>query len=108
MITAGYGIMGVWLLAINMEAGVQGTWPRPLIWFGIVTGTIMAVGLLAIPKVFIPYVSLYHHLVPELGELTGNLGWRFLYPAWVTWLGGVLQKSQYDGPGLQASGSTLI
>jgi hypothetical protein len=108
MITAGYGIMGLWLLALNIEAGFQKTWPRRLIWFGIATGIIMAVGVLAIPKVFIPYVSLYHHLVPELGKLTGNLGWRFLYPVWVIWLGGVSQKSQHDPPALQGSGIMLI
>jgi hypothetical protein len=108
MITVGFGIIGVWLLGLNIQASYPNTWPRRLIWLGIVTGTIMAVGMLAIPRLLMPHVSLYHQLVPELEELTGNVGWRFLYPAWVIWLGVVSQQSQHDHPALQGSGSTLI
>ena len=107
MITVGYGMMGVWLLALNIQAGYQNTWSRRLVWLGIAAGTIMAFGVLVIPKVFIPSVSLYHQLVPELGELTGNVGWRFLYPAWVIGLGGISQQSQHDRSALQSSGSML-
>ena len=101
----GYGILGIWIVGLNIQAGIQHSWPHRLIWFGIATGAIMAVGVRATPKVIIPYVSLYHQLVPELGELIGSLGWRFLYPVWVIWLAGASQKSRHNRPALQGSGS---
>jgi hypothetical protein len=97
IIAVGYAFIGIWLLSLNVQARFHDTWSRRLAWSGFLTGAIMAMALLAIPKVFIPYVSLYHKLVPELGELVGDLGWRLFYPAWSIWFGCVILKGQYEG-----------
>jgi len=101
IIVVGYGFIGVWLLLLNYQARLHNAWPRGLGWMGIIAGIIMAIGLWAIPRVFIPYVSLYHLLVPELGELVGHLGWMFFYPIWCIALGFVYLKGMYDGKHLQ-------
>jgi hypothetical protein len=62
----------------------------------------MAIGLFALPRVFIPYVSLYHQLIPELGELVGNLGWMILYPIWSIWFGRVAVQGQSGGQGIRS------
>lgn len=101
IIVVGYGFIGVWLLLLNYQARLRDAWPRGLGWLGIIAGIIMAAGLLAIPRVFIPYVSLYHLIVPELGELVGSIGWMFFYPIWCIWFGFVYLKSPNDSPHLQ-------
>src|SRR5215207_881233 len=57
IIVVGYGFIGVWLLSQNYQAQLRDAWPRGLGWMGIIAGIIMAIGLWAIPRVFIPYVS---------------------------------------------------
>jgi hypothetical protein len=107
IITIGYAFLGIWLLLLNGQAGLHIAASRRLTSLGIITGTIMAVGLLAIPKVFIPYVALYHQPLPELGEIVGSLGWRLLYPTWSIWFGSVLGKGQYGSQHLQVSDKSL-
>lgn len=97
IVVVGYAFIGIWLLMLNYQARLHDTWSRPLGWLGIIAGAIMAIGLLAIPRIFIPYVSLHHLIVPELGELIGNLGWMFFYPIWCIWLGSVYLKGMYRG-----------
>jgi hypothetical protein len=101
IIVVGYGFIGIWLLLLNYQARLHNAWPRRLVWMGIIAGTIMAIGLLAIPRIFIPYVSLYHLIVPELGELVGHLGWMFFYPIWCVWFGFVYLKGMYGGEHIQ-------
>ena len=101
IIVVGYGFIGIWLLLLNYQARLHDAWSRRLGWLGIIIGAMMAVGLLAIPRIFIPYVSLYHLIVPELGEMVGNLGWMFFYPIWCISLGFVYLKVMYDGQHLQ-------
>ncbi len=97
IIAVGYAVTGIWLLLLNVQAQLHATWSRRLSWWGVIAGATMAIALLAIPKVFVPYASLYHQLVPELGELAGDLGWRLLYPAWSIWLGRILLKGLDGG-----------
>ncbi|HXQ34069.1 MAG TPA: hypothetical protein VN843_08660 [Anaerolineales bacterium] len=97
IIVAGYGFIGIWLLLLNYQARLHDTWSRRLAWSGIIAGAMMAIGLLSIPRIFIPYVSLYHLIVPELGELAGSLGWMFFYPIWCISLGFVYLKGMYGG-----------
>jgi len=101
IIVVGYGFIGIWLLLLNYKARLRDAWPRGLGWMGIIAGIIMAIGLWAIPRVFIPYISLYHLIVPELGELVGHLGWMFFYPIWCIWFGFVYLKAPNDSPHLQ-------
>jgi hypothetical protein len=97
IIAVGFAFIGIWLLLLNYQARLDKAWSHRLAWLGIIAGTVMATGLLAIPRIFIPYVSLYHEIVPELGELVGLLGWLFLYPSWCMWLGFVYRKGMYVG-----------
>ena len=101
IIAVGYAFIGLWLLLLNVQARLHDAWPPQLAWLGTIAGTIMAIALLAIPKVFIPYVSLYHELVPELGELIGDLGWRLIFPAWNIWLGFISLKGIYGDKNIQ-------
>jgi hypothetical protein len=87
IIVIGYGLIGIWLLLLSYQARMQDAWSRRLAWLGILSGLIMAVGLLAIPRIFIPWVSLNHEPVPEIGELIGYAGWMLFYPIWSIWFG---------------------
>ena len=102
IIVVGYGFIGIWLLMLNYQARMHDTWPHRLAWLGILTGIIMAAGLFALPRVFIPYVSLYHKPGPELGELVGNLGWMVIYPMWSIWFGREALKGQDRDQHLQS------
>jgi len=97
IIVVGYAFLGIWILWLNYEARFHDTWPRGLAWSGVMAGTIMMTGLLALPRIFIPYVSLYHEVIPEFGELLGNVGWMLFYPTWCIWFGFVCLKDQYGG-----------
>lgn len=101
IIVVGYGFIGIWLLLLNYQARLHDAWPRRLVWLGIIAGIIMAIGLFAIPRIVIPYVSLNHELVPELGELIGHLGWAIFYPIWCISFGFVYLKAPHDSPHLQ-------
>jgi hypothetical protein len=62
----------------------------------------MAVGLFAIPRVFIPSVSLNHEPVPEIGELVGYAGWMLIYPIWSIWFSRIAVKDQQAGQHLRS------
>lgn len=98
IIVTGYGFVGIWLLLLNSHAQIHDLWSHRLAWLGIITGMIMAVGLLATPRVFIPSVSLNHEPVPEIGELIGYVGWMLIYPIWSIWFGRVAIKGQHEDP----------
>jgi len=87
IVVLGYGLVGIWLLALNYQTRIEDLWPSRLAWLGVVTGVIMATGLFALPRIFIPAVALYHEPLPEIGELIGSVGWMFLYPLWSVRLG---------------------
>ena len=95
IIAVGYGFIGIWLLLLNFHSGLSSTGLTSLTWLGIISGIFMAMGLFAIPRVFIPYVSLYHQFVPELGELVSSSGWMILYPIWSICFGSVATADQH-------------
>lgn len=95
IIAVGFAFIGIWLLLLNYQARLDDARSHRLARLGIIAGTVMVTGLLAIPRIFNPYVSLYHEIVPELGELVGHLGRLFLYPIWWMWLGFVYWKGMY-------------
>jgi len=101
IIVVGYAFIGIWLLLLNYHARVHDTWSPGLTWLGIIAGTIMTLGLLAAPRVFIPYVSLYHRPVPEIAEIVGDLGWKFLYPFWSIWTGYVFLNGRHSDQHLE-------
>lgn len=101
IIVVGYAFLGLWLLLLNYQARFHDTWSHGLAWLGIIAGTIMTIGVLAIPRVFSTSVTLNHELVPELGELVGILGWMFFYPIWCIWFGFGYLKGMYSDQHLQ-------
>jgi hypothetical protein len=88
--TFGYGLMGLWLLALVAWGGAM--WPRGLVGLGLTTGGVMALGLLTLPGLVrgldameaLPwYVSF---------GLVGWVGTYLMFPAWWLWLGRVLLR----------------
>lgn len=98
IIVVGYGFVGIWLLLLNIHARIHHLWTPRLVWLGMIAGMIMAVGLFALPRVFIPAVSLNHEPVPEIGELIGFVGWILIYPIWSIWFGRVAMKDHHGNP----------
>jgi hypothetical protein len=87
----GYALLGLWLLGLNYYFNQRRrTWPRRLVQFGLITGAIMAVGLLTGPgivgRIDDPVVAPWFVNVGQLG----SLGWLLLYPIWNIWLGRLL------------------
>ncbi len=87
----GYALVGLWLLGLNyIFAQRRNRWPRRLVRFGLVSGAIMAIGLLTGPGIVGRIDD------PELapwfvsGAQVASLGWLLLYPIWSIWLGRLL------------------
>jgi heme/copper-type cytochrome/quinol oxidase subunit 4 len=74
----GNALIGLWLLSLNHGS----PWPQGLITFGLITGAVMALGLAAIPGIFMGIDSLtrspWHTWVGQ----AGFIGWAILYPVW--------------------------
>jgi len=87
IVVLGYGLVGIWLLALNYRARTGDLWPSRLASLGAITGIIMATGLFAIPRIFIPAVALNHEPLPEIAGWLGTVGWMLLYPLWSIGLG---------------------
>jgi hypothetical protein len=86
----GNALIGLWLLGLNYAVWRSDPWPHGLVLLGVVTGVLMALGLVTIPGIlkgidgwesapwYISYVG-----------LVGGLGWLVLYPVWCILLGRV-------------------
>ena len=89
----GYALVGLWLLGLNYYYFAQrrSTWPRRLVQFGLVSGAIMAIGLLTGPgivgRVDDPEVAPWF---VNVAMAVASLGWLLLYPIWSIWLGRLL------------------
>jgi hypothetical protein len=83
----GYALVGLWLLGLNYFAQRMDRWPRRLVQFGLVSGTIMAIGLLTSPgivgRVDDPELAPWFWYVAPVA----SLGWLLFYPIWSIWLG---------------------
>ena len=91
----GYALVGLWLLGLNYYfAQRRNRWPRRLVRFGLVSGAIMALGLLTGPGIVGRVDD------PELapwfvsGAQVASLGWLLLYPIWSIWLGRLLLSNR--------------
>jgi len=88
---AGNAMIGLWLLRLNISL-LQGNLvlKSPVI-FGLISGVILALGLVAIPGIF-------RGIDPQGYELSifnsiwwaSSLGYLVLYPIWCIWLGRML------------------
>jgi hypothetical protein len=85
----GYALVGLWLLGLNyyfvQRRDIR--WPPRFVQLGLVSGAIMAIGLLTGPGIVGRVDD------PELapwfvsGAQVASLGWLLLYPIWSIWLG---------------------
>ena len=86
----GYALVGLWLLGLNYFAQRTDRWPRRLARFGLITGAMMAVGMLTGPgivgRVDDPGLAPWFVSVAQVA----SLGWLLLYPIWTIWLGRLL------------------
>jgi hypothetical protein len=93
--SAGFGVMGLWLVGLNAARDQGNGWSQGLIVAGLVIGGIMALGLVVIPGFFTGMngwdASPWY--VKYVGASTSSLGWLVLYPIWLILLGRMLLRS---------------
>ena len=88
---AGNAMIGLWLLGLNYPALRDISLPHSLVIFGLISGAILALGLVTIPGIF-------RGIDTQEYELTifnsiwwaSSLGYLALYPTWCVLLGRVL------------------
>lgn len=86
--SAGYALIGVWLLAINYSVWQSKFWPNGLSKLGMIAGMIMALGLLMIPGIVnrIDAWEAGPWYINYIGQL-GAIGYLLLYPIWCILVG---------------------
>jgi hypothetical protein len=85
--TAGNGLIGLWLLGLAYSALRADARPQGLVVFGLAVGVIMAVGLVAIPGILKSIDAQASASWVVLIGYVGSLGWILLYPIWCILLG---------------------
>ena len=88
---AGNAMIGLWLLGLNYSTLHDNSLPQSLVVFGLISGVILALGLVTIPGIF-------RGIDPQEYELTtfnyiwwaSSLGYLALYPTWCILLGRIL------------------
>jgi hypothetical protein len=87
-LAAGGAMIGLWLLVLNYSAWRDNSLPHGLIVFGLISGLIMALGLVAIPGVLRGIDrQAYDFTVFNSIWWTGTLGLLVLFPIWCVLLG---------------------
>ena len=69
----GFGLIGIWLVMVIIQAAQAKSWPNHLIGLGLFAGILMMVGL---------------------AGSNGALGFVFIYPIWCIWLGRYILKNK--------------
>lgn len=88
--TVGNALIGIWLLAFSTMMRRNNTLPHGLSTFGVIVGSIMTIGIFAIPGMIMRIDSMeFTPWYVSLGYL-GFLGTYFLYPMWTIQLGRTL------------------
>jgi hypothetical protein len=88
---AGNAMIGLWLLALSYSALRGGLWPNSLVVFGLITGVILALGLVTIPGIFRGIDTKEYELtIFNYIWWASSLGYLVLYPTWCILLGRVL------------------
>ena len=93
--SVGYALIGLWVAALNYSVRQLNLWSQRLVKFGLISGLIMALGLLAIPAIInrIDAWEMGPWYVNYVG-LLGSLGELLLYPLWCILAGRVLLLTQ--------------
>ena len=93
--SVGYALVGLWLLALNYLVRQSNPWPHRLVNWGLISGAIMALGLLTIPAIInrIDAWELGPWYVNYVGQL-GSVGYLLLYPLWCILVGRSLLITQ--------------
>jgi hypothetical protein len=93
--SAGYALFGLWLLALNYSVRHINPWPHKLVSWGLISGAMMALGLLTIPGI-INGIDAWESgpwYVNYVGQL-GSMGYLLLYPLWCIFVGRSLLLTQ--------------
>jgi hypothetical protein len=102
----GFALVGLWLLGLNFLVQQSDRWPRRLVQFGLVSGAIMAIGLLTSPGIVgrVDDPELAPWFV-NVAMAVASLGWLLLYPIWSIWLGRLLLSNRLT---VQVASASLI
>lgn len=96
--SAGYALIGLWLSILNYSVRHVHPWPQRLVKLGLISGLVMALGLLTIPAIInrIDAWEAGPWYVNYVGQL-GSLGYLLLYPVWCILVGRNLLLRQKSG-----------
>ena len=88
---AGNAMIGLWLLGLNYFALRDNSLPHNLVIFGLISGVILALGLVTIPGIFRGIDSQEYELTTfNYIWWASSLGYLALYPTWSIFLGRIL------------------
>jgi len=88
---AGNAMIGLWLLGLNYSALQDNSLPQSLVVFGLISGVILALGLVTIPGIFRGIDSQEYELTTfNYIWWASSLGYLALYPTWCILLGRIL------------------
>jgi hypothetical protein len=85
---AGNGLIGVWLLALNFSAMRSNIIPQSLVIFGLISGVILALGLVTIPGI-LRGIDIQEYKLTLFNSIwwVSSLGYLALYPLWCILVG---------------------
>lgn len=88
---AGNAMIGLWLLGLNYSALQDNSLHHSLVIFGLISGVILALGLVTIPGIFRGIDTQEYELtIVNYIWWTSSLGYLALYPTWCILLGRIL------------------
>jgi hypothetical protein len=88
---AGNAMIGLWLLGLNYSTLQDNSLPQSLVLFGLISGVILALGLVTIPGIFRGIDSQEYELTTfNYIWWASSLGYLALYPSWCILLGRIL------------------
>jgi len=88
---AGNAMIGLWLLGLNYSFWRGNPWPHSLVIFGLISGVIMALGLVTMPGI-LRGIDTQEYEISIFNSIwwTSSLGYLALYPTWCILLGRML------------------
>lgn len=91
---AGNAMIGLWLLGLSYSALRDNPLPHSLVVFGLISGVILALGLVTIPGIF-RGIDTQEYELSIFNSIwwASSLGYLALYPIWCIWLGRLILSS---------------